>query len=134
MAQLWNIGYGSGGVGIATIGLQINASYGENVGNLLDYVLTNNNSPAVVQAVNLASGNNTFTTTTCPALATAGGVAIVPPLTSGATLSLKGITADTGIAINGAVPTVLTFANGAPPSQFVLTSNGTVNGVLLVFF
>lgn len=131
----YNVGTGANGVASATVTLQAFADWfqGQN-GEMVNFELTNPNSPAVVQAINLISGNNTINATNCPAIATAAGVFIVPPPANGTTITLKGVVGDTGVAIafTGA-PTMLSFAN-PPPTSFVLTTNSTITNLFLVWF
>lgn len=137
MAILLNTGTGTGGVGTSTVALTINGYWQPNVASptaeLVDYLLTNFNATPTVQPLNLTSGNNTINATNCPAISNAAGVAICPPSGNGVTISLKGISADTGIPISIAAPTVLQFS-AAPPSSFVLTTNNPITALLLVWF
>jgi len=91
------------------------------------------NIGATVQSLTLSSGANTINATTCPALAQCGGVVLIPPTSNGQTITLKGTSGDTGIALSLTEPTVLTFPV-APPSSFVITTNGTIAGFKLAFF
>lgn len=129
-----NIGTGANGVAAATVTLQAFADWfaGQN-GEMVNFQLFNGNSPAVVQAISLISGANTISATNCPAIATAAGVFIVPPAGQGTTITLKGVTGDTGIpvAFTGA-PTFLSFAN-PPPTSFVLTTNSTITNLFLIW-
>lgn len=130
-----NVGTNANGVASATVTLQAFADWfqGQN-GEMLNFELTNPNSPAVVQAISLISGNNTINSTNCPAIATAAAVFIIPPPGNGTTISLKGISADTGIPIAfGGAPTMLSLAN-PPLSSFVLTTNSTITNLFLVWF
>lgn len=130
-----NVGTNTNGVASATVTLQAFADWfqGQN-GEMVNFELTNPNSPAVVQAISLISGNNTINASNCPAIATSAGVFIIPPPGNGTTISLKGINADTGIpiAFTGA-PTMLSLAN-PPLSSFVLTTNSTITNLFLVWF
>lgn len=129
-----NVGTGANGVASATVTLQAFADWfqGQN-GEMVNFELTNPNSPAVVQAISLISGNNTINATNCPAIATAATVFIIPPTGNGTTISLKGISADTGIAVafTGA-PTMLSLAN-PPLSSFVISTNSTITNLYLVW-
>lgn len=130
-----NTGTGANGVAAATVTLQAVADWlaGQN-GEMVNFQLFNSNSPAVVQAISLISGANTINSTNCPAIATAAGCFIIPPAGQGTTITLKGVTGDTGIpiAFTGA-PTMLSFAN-PPPTSFVLTTNSTITNLFLVWF
>lgn len=131
----YNVGTGANGVASATVTFQAIADWfqGQN-GEMVNVQLTNPFSPAVVQSISLTSGVNTINSTNCPAIATAAGVFIVPPPANGTTITLKGASGDTGIAIafTGA-PTMLSFAN-PPPTSFVLTTNSTITNLFLVWF
>lgn len=130
-----NVGTGSGGVGTSTVtlGAFFNVLGAGQIGQSVNFELFNPFSPCTAQAIDLVMGANTINTTTCPAMATAAGVFIIPPVGQGATLALKGISADTGIAIafTGA-PTFLSFAN-PPLTSFVIAAGSTVTGLVLVF-
>lgn len=129
-----NTGTGANGVAASTTTLQAFADWfqGQN-GELVNFELFNGNSPAVTQAISLVSGANTISASNCPAIATAAGVFIVPPAGNGTTLTLKGVTGDTGIpiAFTGA-PTLLSFAN-PPPTSFVITASSTLTNLFLVW-
>lgn len=129
-----NTGTGAGGIGASTTTLQVVFDFfqGQN-GEAVNYSLYNPESPVTVQSINLISGANTINATVCPALATAAGMFILPPVGNGTTLTLKGVTGDTGIAIafTGA-PSFISFA-ATPPTSFVLTANSTLTGLLLAF-
>lgn len=76
--------------------------------------------------VALSSGANTITPPTGATLAIIYGPNAVSPPPSPAstvTLTLKGVTGDTGLSISGAYPTVWTF--GTEPATFVITASGT---------
>lgn len=128
-----NIGTGTGGAGTATVSL--NAVFnltGNNPGQSVDIQLFNANSPAVVQVLTLASGANTINATNCPAIATAGGVILIPPAANTQTIVLKGVTGDTGVALSKVAPTTLTFGT-TPPTSFVLTTGGAITGMKLAW-
>jgi len=90
----------------------------------------NASSPADVQILTLASGFNTIT------LPTGGSsvksATIVPPSGNTQTLTLKGVTGDTGILLHKTDPTVVTFDTGAA-ATFGLTAGGTVTGLRIVW-
>lgn len=125
-------GSGSGGTEFAQVILQALFNFGSDTSTSVDYVLTNQNSPAVIQKLTLASGNTTINATNCPALPMAGGVVIIPPFGNGSSITLKGIAGDTGIALSLTAPTFIPFAV-APPASFVLTAAGTVSPLLLAW-
>jgi len=134
-----NTGTGANGVGTSTTTLQVVFGYlAGQPGMALNFQLFNANSPCAVQALDLISGNNVIDATVCPALTTAAGVFLIPPVGNGATIAIKGIEADTGIPLgytnapNGGPPSFLSFA-ATPPTSFVIATNATVTGMLLVF-
>jgi hypothetical protein len=134
MTIFLNTGTGANGVGTSTVTLAAFFDYLQGqTGESVNYSLFNPESPCTVQAINLVSGANAISATNCPAIATAAGIFILPPPGSGTTLTLKGISADTGIpiAFTGA-PTFLSFAN-PPPTSFVLTASSTLTGLLLAW-
>lgn len=125
-------GAGSGGTEFAQVILQALYNFGQDTSTSVDYVLTNQSSPAVIQKLTLNSGNTTINATNCPALPMAGGVILIPPPTNGSSLILKGVAGDTGIALSLTAPTFIPFAV-SPPSSFVLTAGGTVSPLLLAW-
>lgn len=130
-----NTGTGAGGVGTSTVTLDavFTILAAGQSGQSVNFSLFNRNSPCAPQSIDLISGANTISTSNCPALATAAGVFIIPPPGNGTTLTLKGVTGDTGIAIafTGA-PTFLSLTN-TPPASFVLTASSTLTGLILVW-
>lgn len=74
-----------------------------------------------VDVVNLASGDNTIT------LATATSVlVIIPPTTNAQTLTMKGVTGDTGLLMDPAKPFV--YCRAAGTTEVILVAGGIVNG------
>lgn len=126
-------GFGSGGVGTATLVLTGTFNFtGTTLGNAIDFQLFNSNSPCDIQILNLVTGANTINATNCPALATAGGVWLMPPTGNGQTVTLKGASGDTGIALSLSCPTFISFAS-TPPTTIVLTSGGAITGYKLAW-
>lgn len=84
---------------------------------------TNAASPGSVTIHTLSAGANTITppstTTTC--------AVIVPPTGNVQTLTLKGVTGDTGVPLSLTDPT--SIALPATPGTFVLTAGGTITGL-----
>ena len=78
------------------------------------------------QFVNLASGNNTITVPSG-----AHAVGIFPPSGNAVTIQLKGINADTGVALAVNQWTWIAFSEASPPATFVLTAGAILNGVEL---
>lgn len=126
-------GFGSGGAGTATVILTATFNFtGSTMGNAVDFQLFNANSPCDVQVLYLASGANTINSTNCPAIATAGGVWLIPPTGNATAVTLKGVTGDTGIALSLTCPTFVSFAV-VPPTSFVLTAGGAITGYKLAW-
>ena len=93
--------------------------------------IDNPNSPRQQSYVNLASGDNTIYLPE-----ETGFIVILPPVaTSTPTITLKGITGDTGwvLLANGAPIGPLPFPN-PPPASLILTASGAINGVRILFF
>lgn len=130
-----NTGTGANGTGTSTVTLNaiFNILAAGQAGQAVNYSLFNPESPCTPQSLDLISGANTINATNCPAIATASGVFILPPRGNGTTLTLKGVTGDTGIPIayTGA-PTFLSFAN-PPISSFVIAANSTLADLILVW-
>lgn len=84
-------------------------------------------SPGQIQIVTLSSGANTITVPAGGSTPT--GVVILPPTGNVQTLTLKGVTGDTGIALHLTDPTSLALASSV--TSFVITAGGTVTGLLL---
>lgn len=136
-----NVGTGANGAGTSTVTLGAVFGFGAGQdGQAVNFQLFNSESPCVAQVLNLINGDNLINATNCPAIATAAGVFLIPPAGNGATIALKGSSAfDTGIPLgyanapNGGPPTMLSFA-ATPPTSFVITTNSTVTGMILVWF
>lgn len=77
------------------------------------------------QLVNLSSGANTITV---PANAVA--VTIIPPSANAVSITLKGVTGDTGIALNLTDPSSIGLNS---VSTFCLTAGGSITGVRLIY-
>lgn len=77
------------------------------------------------QIITLSSGANTITV---PSGAVA--VTIIPPDNNAQTITLKGVTGDTGIALNLTAPCSLSLSS---VSTFVLTAGGTITGVRFIY-
>src|SRR5579863_9172690 len=76
------------------------------------YANTNTNAAGSVPgSITCATGFNAIT-----APATCLGVTIVPPPGNAVTLTLKGVTGDTGILLSPTQPTVLSFTSGSVPA------------------
>lgn len=90
----------------------------------------NASSPADIQVYTLNSGANTIT------LPTGGftpkAAIIVPPSGNLQTLTLKGISGDTGVVLSKTDPAVISF-DTSPPANIVLTAGGTITGLRIVW-
>ncbi len=76
--------------------------------------------------LNLSSGANTITP---PVGATVA--VIIPPAANAVTMTLKGITGDTGVPLSLTNPSLISLASAA---AFVITTGGTINGVEVLYF
>jgi len=90
--------------------------------------ITANASIGAVTDIVLASGANTITV---PAGSTA--MVIVPPTTNTQTLTLKGVTGDTGVPLSPTQPSVISFPASAP-STVVLTAGALFSGITEISF
>jgi len=90
---------------------------------------TNLASPAVVAFQNLASGPNTVTVVSGGA--TAVSVTIIPPAGNVNSITLKGISGDTGISLHLTDPTTIALASSV--TSFVLTAGAAITGVRLIW-
>jgi len=86
----------------------------------------NSASPARQDYTNLSSGANTIT-------APSGGsaVTIIPPAGNTTSITLKGISGDTGVRIHNTDPTTIAYDSSL--TSFVLTAGSTINGVRLIW-
>ena len=96
---------------------------GEQIINAAD----NASSPAAVELKTLASGLNTITVPTAGQVPTA--VTIVPPTDNTTSITLKGVTGDTGVRIHNTDPTTIALHSGV--TTFVLTTGAEITGVRL---
>lgn len=88
----------------------------------------NADSPGVSEVKTLASGANTITP---PAGATPVAVTIIPPSGNTSTITLKGVTGDTGVVLHTTDPT--TIALNSPTDTFVLTASAEIENVRLIW-
>ena len=86
---------------------------------------SNTVSPGSVTIHTLASGANTITAPTGGTIASAA--TILPPVGNTQTITLKGVTGDTGVALHLTDPTTVALA--ATVTTFVLTAGGTITGL-----
>lgn len=104
----------------ATSTRQIGITYsGDATGSNFLTALSNTSSPAEVQPVALVSGANTITV---PAGAT--GVSVLKPAGNSTTMTFKGVTGDTGVALHLTDPDSFSLASSV--TSFVLTAGGNV--------
>lgn len=75
----------------------------------------------------LASGNNTIAV---PATATVA--LLIPPVGNAQTLTLKGASGDTGVALHKTFPTPIALEAGAN-ANLIIAAGATVNGFVVVF-
>lgn len=90
---------------------------------------TNTASPGVSELKTLASGANTIT----PPLggSTPKSVTIIPPSGNVVTITLKGVTGDTGVLLHPTDPT--TLALGSATGTFVLTTSAILTGIRFIW-
>jgi hypothetical protein len=89
----------------------------------------NSNSPSQSDLVSWASGFNLITP---PAGgSTPKAVTIIPPAGNTVTITLKGITGDTGVLLHPTDPT--TIALGSPSATFGITTSAILAGVRLIW-
>lgn len=91
-----------------------------------DIDVTTTSSNGLVDSVALSSGANTITTPT----GTFTHVLILPPSGNAQTMTLKGVSGDTGIALSLTKPSLVSLAS---VSSFVITAGGTISGLILVW-
>lgn len=104
---------------------------GESLTSLYNFVAASNLvAPDVIELKTLASGANTITLPTGGSTPT--GATIIPPAGNLQTLTLKGVTGDTGILMHKTDPFSISF-DTVPPASFVLTAGGTITGLRIVW-
>lgn len=87
----------------------------------------NASSPAVLELKTLAAGANTITVPTAGKVPTA--VTIVPPADNTQSVTLKGVTGDTGVRLHDTDPTSIALDDGVV--SFCLTAGAEIVGVRL---
>lgn len=97
---------------------------GDTTGTQTIAAATNAASPGSVTIHNLASGANTITV---PVGATSTAATILPPSGNVQTLTLKGVTGDTGVGLHLTDPTTIALA--AATATFCLTAGGTITAL-----
>lgn len=109
--------------------IAINIS-GDSIINKIYEAAQNAASPGSITIHSLSAGANTITVPTVTGI-TVKAATIVPPSDNVETLTLKGISGDTGISLHATDPTSIAF--GTAPANFVLTAGGTINGLRIVW-
>lgn len=96
-------------------------------------VLSDSNASPTTQELVLASGFNTISV---PTATSCSGVLVVFAAASAGTKTLKGVTGDTGIALNPSGANFLSFNVAAPPTSFGITTTvaDTGNVTEVLFF
>ena len=89
--------------------------------------LNNGSSPGQIEIKNLVSGANTITAPIGPPTA----LTIIPPISNILSLTLKGVTGDTGIPLHVTDPT--TIALDPTFVSLCLTTGGVINGVRFIW-
>lgn len=92
--------------------------------------VSNTQAPGAISILSLSTGANTITLPTGGS--TPIGAVIIPVVGNTQSLTLKGVSGDTGIALHKTNPTIITFDNPAP-ANFVLTAGGVINGLRIVW-
>lgn len=90
---------------------------------------SNTASPADIQILTLASGANTITVPTGGSTPTAA--TIIPPADNANSITLKGVTGDTGIRLHNTDPS--TIAIHSTVATFVLTAGATITGLRIIW-
>lgn len=102
---------------------------GDIAGSEITSAATNAASPGQIQLLSLASGANTITAPTGGS--TPAACTIIPPTGNAVSLTIKGVTGDTGIRIHNTDPT--TIAVDSSVASFCLTAGNTVTGLRLIW-
>ena len=102
---------------------------GDAVGTENVSAASNAASPGQIQLITLSSGFNTITLPTGGS--TVVSCTILPPVGNTQTLTLKGVTTDTGVALHLTDPTTVAFASSV--TTFGITAGGTVTGMRLYY-
>lgn len=90
---------------------------------------SNTSSAGSITRHTLAAGANTITVPTSGAVPTCA--TIIPPEANTQSITLKGVTGDTGIRIHNTDHTALAIDSSA--TTFCLTAAGTVTGLLIIW-
>lgn len=136
MATSISIGPASGGAGKATLTIAGVFSFAEASGQAFNYEVKNNESPVFPEIKDLTGGAaNTITVPSISGGNKAAGVVIVPPTGNTSSITLKGVSGDTGVGLHLTAPQTLVFP-ATPPANFVLTlgGSGTIAGFRFFWF
>jgi len=102
---------------------------GANLSTQAHEAAANTDSPADNDLVTLTSGFNLLTPPTGGSTPT--GVTIIPPVGNVESITLKGITGDTGVLLHPTDPS--SFGLGSPTGTFGLTVSDDIEGVRIVW-
>lgn len=91
---------------------------------------SNTSSPGQVQIVDLSSGANTITVPTGGATVPTA-CTIIPPSGNTTSITLKGVTGDTGVRLHNTDPTSIAVYSSV--TSFCLTAGAALTGVRLVW-
>lgn len=91
---------------------------------------TNVASPASIEIQSLSSGANTITVPSSTGI-TVTACTIIPPAGNTTSITLKGITGDTGVRIHNTDPT--TVAIHSDVTSFCLTAGSAIQGVRFIW-
>ena len=86
-------------------------------------------SPGETQLLTLASGLNTITVPTGGSTPTC--CVVIPPTSNTTSITLKGVTGDTGIRLHNTDPTAIALHSSV--TTFALTTGGAITGVRLMW-
>ena len=89
----------------------------------------NGSSPGSITIHTLTSGANTITVPTGGS--TVKGATIIPPAGNVNSITLKGVSGDTGVELSKLDPTSIGFETA--PANFVLTVGSTITGLRIVW-
>lgn len=126
MADVRNVGPGTGGIGTRLLSLIMDDSQTAFTSHY-SWGVQNGNSIFADQGLIFSHGTNTVLV---PYVA--GGVLLIPPATNTISLSLLDSFGNS-LILNPAAPFLWCFANGNAPANLVFTAGATISPVLLYF-
>ena len=129
MATQITTGPGSGGTGTSKTTLALNFTFDEGTSGVVNFELRNANSNVQISAYDLSSGDNTITAPTNPV---PSGAMIIPPTTNTNAITLKGAAGDTGVSLDPAAPSHISFPD-AGVSDFILNAGGTISDLKIAW-